>query len=66
MRCVRGVVLDIRSNLDIARDARWGRMGETFGEDALLTSEMGKYAIWGFQGRDGKYSVESRWLAPSI
>lgn len=52
----RGLFWTFAPNLDIARDARWGRMGETFGEDALLTSEMGKYAIWGFQGRDGKYS----------
>ncbi len=52
----RGVFWTFGPNLDIARDARWGRMGETFGEDAYLTSEMGKYAIWGFQGRDGKYS----------
>ena len=29
-------------NLDVARDARWGRMGETFGEDAYLVGEMGK------------------------
>ncbi len=52
----RGLFWAFAPNLDIARDARWGRMGETFGEDPLLTSEMGKYAIWGLQGRDGKYS----------
>lgn len=52
----RGVFWTFAPNLDIARDARWGRMGETFGEDALLASEMGKYAIWGLQGRDGEYS----------
>lgn len=52
----RGVFWTFAPNLDIARDARWGRMGETFGEDALLVSEMGKYAIWGLQGRDGEYS----------
>ena len=52
----RGLFWTFAPNLDVARDARWGRMGETFGEDALLTSEMGKYAIWGLQGRDGKYS----------
>src|SRR6202012_6036589 len=23
-------------NIDVARDARWGRVGETFGEDPLL------------------------------
>ena len=52
----RGLFWAFAPNLDIARDARWGRMGETFGEDPLLTSEMGKYAIWGLQGRDGNYS----------
>ena len=38
-------------NLDVARDARWGRMGETFGEDPYLVGEMGKHIIWGLQGR---------------
>ncbi len=54
----RGLFWAFAPNLDLARDARWGRMGETFGEDPLLTSEMGKYAIWGLQGRDGKFSGE--------
>ena len=43
-------------NLDVARDARWGRMGETFGEDPWLVSQMGKYMIWGLQGRNRNYS----------
>ncbi|MBP5567086.1 MAG: glycoside hydrolase family 3 C-terminal domain-containing protein [Bacteroidales bacterium] len=43
-------------NLDVARDARWGRMGETFGEDPWLVSQLGKYMIWGLQGRDRNYS----------
>ncbi|MBR5924877.1 MAG: glycoside hydrolase family 3 C-terminal domain-containing protein [Bacteroidales bacterium] len=43
-------------NLDVARDARWGRMGETFGEDPWLVSQMGKYMIWGLQGRERNYS----------
>ena len=40
-------------NLDVALDPRWGRIGETFGEDPYLVGEMGKYSIWGLQGRDG-------------
>lgn len=48
-----GISWTFAPNLDVARDARWGRMGETFGEDAYLVSLMGKYSIWGFQGRDG-------------
>ena len=28
-------------NIDVLRDPRWGRVGETFGEDPLLVSNMG-------------------------
>lgn len=46
-------------NLDVARDARWGRIGETFGEDPYLVSRMGVAMIKGFQGENisGKNSV---------
>lgn len=40
--------------IDIARDPRWGRCIEGFGEDPYLTSEMGKAVIRGFQGEDNK------------
>ena len=36
--------------LDIARDPRWGRTEETYGEDPLLASRMGVAAITGLQG----------------
>lgn len=49
-----GMYWTFAPNLDVARDARWGRMGECFGEDPWLVSQMGKYEIWGFQGRDGQ------------
>jgi len=39
-------------NIDIARDARWGRVGETFGEDPHLVSAMGVAMIRGMQGED--------------
>ncbi len=39
-------------NVDIARDARWGRVGETFGEDTYLVSEMGVAVIEGLQQGD--------------
>ncbi len=38
--------------LDIARDARWGRIAEGYGEDPLLTSRMAAAAVRGFQGDD--------------
>ena len=39
-------------NIDIARDARWGRVGETFGEDKYLVAEMGVAVINGLQQGD--------------
>lgn len=36
--------------VDVARDPRWGRVEETFGEDPYLVSEMGVAAVKGFQG----------------
>jgi len=39
-------------NIDILRDPRWGRVGETFGEDPLLVGNLGKAMIEGFQQKD--------------
>ena len=38
--------------LDIARDPRWGRVEETFGEDTFLTTQMGLAYVKGLQGDD--------------
>jgi beta-glucosidase len=38
--------------LDLTRDARWGRIAETVGEDPLLASRLGTAMIRGFQGDD--------------
>jgi beta-glucosidase len=43
--------------LDIARDPRWGRIEETFGEDPYLTSLMGVAYIRGLQGQDWAQGV---------
>ena len=37
--------------LDIARDPRWGRVAESFGEDPCLASVLGSAMIRGFQGQ---------------
>jgi beta-glucosidase len=36
--------------VDVARDPRWGRFEETFGEDPYLVSRLGLAAVRGFQG----------------
>lgn len=48
-------------NIDIARDPRWGRVGETFGEDTFLVSEMGVAVIEGLQ--QGDFSGDKKVLA---
>jgi beta-glucosidase len=55
----RGVSLVLSPVVDIARDPRWGRIEETYGEDPYLVGEMGVAAVEGLQG-EGR----SRILAP--
>ncbi|NMB90325.1 MAG: beta-glucosidase, partial [Chloroflexi bacterium] len=43
--------------LDVARDARWGRVEETFGEDPLLASQFGISYVRGLQGDDLRQGV---------
>ncbi|HEY8205131.1 MAG TPA: beta-glucosidase BglX [Pyrinomonadaceae bacterium] len=47
--------------VDIARDARWGRIVEGSGEDPYLGSAMARARVRGFQGRD--YSAPDKVLA---
>jgi beta-glucosidase len=42
-------------NVNIFRDPRWGRGQETWGEDPVLTSEMGAAFIRGLQGDDPEH-----------
>ena len=40
-------------NINIFRDPRWGRGQETFGEDPMLTGEIGAAYVRGLQGKGG-------------
>jgi beta-glucosidase len=46
----RGATQCLTPVLDLARDPRWGRTEETYGEDPYLVSRIGVAAIEGFQG----------------
>ena len=48
---VRGGHWALTPVLDLARDPRWGRTEETYGEDPHLAATMGTAAINGLQGR---------------
>ena len=47
---VQGCTATCSPVLDVARDPRWGRTEETFGEDVFLCSRMGEAAVRGLQG----------------
>ncbi len=42
-------------NVNIFRDPRWGRGQETWGEDPILTGELGAAFVRGMQGDDPRY-----------
>lgn len=43
--------------LDICRDSRWGRLGETYGEDPTLAAAMGSAFVQGLQGHNDKEAI---------
>ena len=46
----RGAHQALTPVVDVARDPRWGRVEETYGEDPYLVAQMGIAAVRGFQG----------------
>ena len=59
---VRGTHQALTPVVDVARDPRWGRVEETFGEDPYLVSRMGVAAVRGFQG-DASFRDRTRVIA---
>jgi len=57
----RAFLVLLTPNADLARDPRWGRLQESYGEDAFLNGTMSAALIKGIQGDDPKY-----WQAASL
>ncbi|MRW90505.1 beta-glucosidase [Duganella sp. FT80W] len=55
---VRGANLALAPVVDVAREPRWGRIEETYGEDPYVCGEIGKAAILGFAGSDPKLAKD--------
>lgn len=49
---VAGIHMTFAPMVDVAKDARWGRVSEGAGEDTLLNGDYGVAKVMGFQGRD--------------
>jgi beta-glucosidase len=59
---LRGTHQALTPVVDVARDPRWGRVEETYGEDPYLVARMGVAAVRGFQG-DANFSDKRRVIA---
>jgi beta-glucosidase len=59
---VRGAHQALTPVVDVARDARWGRVEETYGEDPYLNTQLGIAAVKGFQG-DATFKDKKRVIA---
>jgi len=57
----RGAIIIRAPNADLARDPRWGRSEESFGEDPYLVGQMATAYVRGLQGDDPRY-----WRAASL
>ncbi|RKP51713.1 beta-glucosidase [Cohnella endophytica] len=54
-----GIHVNFSPMVDLVRDARWGRVMESFGEDHLLSGNLGKAMIKGYQKvREGRISQD--------
>ena len=58
----RGTHQALTPVVDVARDPRWGRVEETYGEDPYLVSQLGIAAVRGFQG-DATFRDKKRVIA---
>jgi beta-glucosidase len=59
---LRGAHQALTPVVDVARDPRWGRVEETYGEDPYLNTRLGIAAVRGFQG-DATFQDKHRLIA---
>ncbi|MGO8929283.1 MAG: glycoside hydrolase family 3 N-terminal domain-containing protein [Limisphaerales bacterium] len=59
---VRGTHQALTPVMDVARDPRWGRVEETYGEDPYLNTQLGMAAVRGFQG-NGSFNDKKHVIA---
>ena len=59
---IRGTHQALTPVVDVARDPRWGRVEETYGEDPYLVAQLGIAAVKGFQS-DASFKDKKRVIA---
>lgn len=61
-----GITTALSPQVDMATDPRWYRTSGTFGEDALLSTDIGRAYIDGFQTSTGAKEIADGWGYESV
>ncbi len=61
-----GIATALSPQIDLGSEARWYRISMTFGESPLLTTDMGRAYIDGFQTSSGKDEIKEGWGYKSV
>jgi beta-glucosidase len=61
-----GITTALSPQVDIATDPRWYRTSGTFGEDPLLSADIGRAYIDGFQTSTGEKEIADGWGYESV
>ncbi|GAA4456743.1 glycoside hydrolase family 3 N-terminal domain-containing protein [Nibrella saemangeumensis] len=61
-----GIATALSPQVDLATDPRWSRVSGTFGEDPLLTTDIGRAYIDGFQTSTGAKEITGGWGYTSV
>ena len=61
-----GIATALSPQIDLGSEPRWYRISMTFGESPLLTTDMGRAYIDGFQTSSGKDEIKEGWGYKSV
>lgn len=61
-----GITTALSPQIDMATDPRWSRVSGTFGEDSLLSADMARAYVDGFQTSTGSDEIENGWGFSSV
>ena len=61
-----GIATALSPQVDLATEPRWNRVKGTFGEGAMLATDMARAYIDGFQTSDGDRETENGWGMDSV
>ncbi|HSW38206.1 MAG TPA: glycoside hydrolase family 3 N-terminal domain-containing protein, partial [Acidobacteriota bacterium] len=61
-----GITTALSPQIDLATDPRWSRVGDTFGEHPILSADMARAYVDGFQTSEGEDVIAEGWGHKSV